>query len=163
MCLFVNITEKRLHKAIGRQANIWQMSNIGFCWVKHSFLQHHLTKLHVYCFRASTPIGGESANSSTENMNGEGKPAAGSSKVSHSLTTIVCIRAQIFCAIHNYFTWFLSKINKLLFQLSFWQNRTMSLMDMYGGDGNDEKCGEINFGLDYDFATQTLKLRIIRV
>ena len=36
-------------------------------------------------------------------------------------------------------------------------------MDMYGTDGNDEKCGEINFGLDYDFATQTLKLKIIQV
>ena len=36
-------------------------------------------------------------------------------------------------------------------------------MDMYGADGNDEKCGEINFGLDYDFATQTLKLKIIQV
>ena len=33
---------------------------------------------------------------------------------------------------------------------------------MYGADGNDEKCGEINFGLDYDFATQTLKLKIIQ-
>ena len=37
------------------------------------------------------------------------------------------------------------------------------MMNMYGGDGNDEKCGEINFGLDYDFATQTLKLKIIQV
>ena len=36
-------------------------------------------------------------------------------------------------------------------------------MDMYGTDGNDEKCGEINFGLDYDFSTQTLKLKIIQV
>ena len=36
-------------------------------------------------------------------------------------------------------------------------------MNMYGGDGNDEKCGEINFGLDYDFSTQTLKLKIIQV
>ena len=36
-------------------------------------------------------------------------------------------------------------------------------MDMYGTDGNDEKCGEINFGLDYDFGSQTLKLKIIQV
>jgi len=47
-------------------------------------------------------------------------------------------------------------------KLSFWNNRSISLMDMYGADGNDEKCGEINFGLDYDFATQTLKLKIIQ-
>ena len=26
-----------------------------------------------------------------------------------------------------------------------------------------EKCGEINFSLDYDFQTQTLKLKIIQV
>jgi hypothetical protein len=26
-----------------------------------------------------------------------------------------------------------------------------------------EKCGELHFGLDYDFATQTLKLKIIQV
>jgi hypothetical protein len=26
-----------------------------------------------------------------------------------------------------------------------------------------EKCGEINFSLDYDFNTQTLKLKIIQV
>jgi hypothetical protein len=26
-----------------------------------------------------------------------------------------------------------------------------------------EKCGELNFGLDYDFSSQTLKLKIIQV
>ena len=26
-----------------------------------------------------------------------------------------------------------------------------------------EKCGDINFGIDYDFTTQTLKLKIIQV
>ena len=90
-----NITERRLHEAIGRHTNIWQISNICFCWGKNSFSKHHIMKVPIYCFRASTPIGGESANSSTENMNGEGKPAAGNSKVSHSLATMVCFRAQI--------------------------------------------------------------------
>ena len=37
-------------------------------------------------------------------------------------------------------------------------------MDMYMNDGEpSEKCGDLNFGLEYDFATQTLKLKIIRV
>ena len=53
---------------------------------------------------------------------------------------------------------------KFNLQLAFWNNRTMSLMDMYGANGDSsEKCGEINFGLDYDFATQTLKLKIVQV
>ena len=37
-------------------------------------------------------------------------------------------------------------------------------MDMYMDQGEpSEKCGELNFGLEYDFATQTLKLKIIQV
>ena len=39
----------------------------------------------------------------------------------------------------------------------------MSLVDMYIETGDpSEKCGELNFSLDYDFATQTLKLRLIQ-
>ena len=35
---------------------------------------------------------------------------------------------------------------------------------MYVNQGEpSEKCGELNFGLEYDFATQTLKLKIIQV
>ena len=35
---------------------------------------------------------------------------------------------------------------------------------MYLDQGEpSEKCGELNFGLEYDFATQTLKLKIIQV
>jgi hypothetical protein len=35
---------------------------------------------------------------------------------------------------------------------------------MYLDQGEpSEKCGELNFGLDYDFSTQTLKLKIIQV
>jgi len=45
--------------------------------------------------------------------------------------------------------------------LAFWQNRSISLVDMYLDQGDpSEKCGELNFGLEYDFATQTLKLKI---
>jgi len=34
-------------------------------------------------------------------------------------------------------------------------------VDMYLDQGDpSEKCGELNFGLEYDFATQTLKLKI---
>ena len=48
--------------------------------------------------------------------------------------------------------------------MAFWHNRSISLMDMYMNDGEpSEKCGDLNFGLEYDFATQTLKLKIIRV
>jgi len=84
------------------------------------------TQLQSFITRslASSPLGGASENSSTENMNGDAKPTNS--------------------------------------KLSFWNNRSISLMNMYGGDGNDEKCGEINFGLDYDFSTQTLKLKIIQ-
>jgi len=47
--------------------------------------------------------------------------------------------------------------------LAFWQNRSISLVDMYLDQGEpSEKCGELNFGLEYDFATQTLKLKIIQ-
>ena len=35
---------------------------------------------------------------------------------------------------------------------------------MYINEGEPtEKCGDLNFGLEYDFATQTLKLKIIQV
>ena len=48
--------------------------------------------------------------------------------------------------------------------MAFWHNRSISLMDMYMNDGEpSEKCGDLNFGLEYDFATQTLKLKIIQV
>ena len=49
-------------------------------------------------------------------------------------------------------------------QLSFWQNRSISLVDMYTDQGEpSEKCGDLNFSLEYDYATQTLKLKIIQV
>ncbi|XP_059080048.1 synaptotagmin-7-like isoform X2 [Tigriopus californicus] len=47
--------------------------------------------------------------------------------------------------------------------LAFFNNRSISLVDMYTDMGEPtEKCGELNFGLEYDFATQTLKLKIIQ-
>ena len=50
------------------------------------------------------------------------------------------------------------------FQLAFWQARSISLMEMYTEQGqHSEKCGDINFGLDYDFSSETLKLRVIQV
>ena len=50
------------------------------------------------------------------------------------------------------------------FQLAFWQARSISLMEMYTEQGEkSEKCGDINFGLDYDFSSETLKLRVIQV
>ena len=55
-------------------------------------------------------------------------------------------------------------MNMIYLQLAFWQNRSISLVDMYVNQGEpSEKCGELNFGLEYDFATQTLKLKIIQV
>lgn len=39
----------------------------------------------------------------------------------------------------------------------------MSLADMYVETGEpSEKCGEINFQLDYDFVSQTMKLKVIQ-
>jgi len=35
---------------------------------------------------------------------------------------------------------------------------------MYADQGDpSEKCGDLNFSLEYDYATQTLKLKIIQV
>ena len=51
-----------------------------------------------------------------------------------------------------------------LFQMSFWNSRSLSLADMYIDQGDpSEKQGELNFSLDYDYASQTLKLKIIQV
>ncbi|CAB4064979.1 SYT7 [Lepeophtheirus salmonis] len=41
--------------------------------------------------------------------------------------------------------------------LAFFQNRSISLVDMYTDQGEpSEKCGEINFSLDYDFFAKDL-------
>ena len=39
------------------------------------------------------------------------------------------------------------------------------MLDLYGDQQGEpsEKYGDINFGIDYDFPTQTLKLKIIQV
>jgi len=48
--------------------------------------------------------------------------------------------------------------------LAFWKSRSLSLMSMCSTkqDSAEERCGDINFGLDYDFSTQTLKLRMFQ-
>jgi len=47
--------------------------------------------------------------------------------------------------------------------LAFWQQRSMTLLELYTDQGEpSEKCGEINFSLDYDFNTQTLRLKLIQ-
>ena len=59
------------------------------------------------------------------------------------------------------------EINFIIFllQSSFWQSRSFALMDFYADPLGEpgEKCGDINFGIDYDFPTQTFKLKIIQV
>jgi hypothetical protein len=58
-------------------------------------------------------------------------------------------------------------INLIVFLLpaSFWQSRSFTLMDLYADPQGEtgEKCGDINFGIDYDFPTQTFKLKLIQV
>ena len=51
------------------------------------------------------------------------------------------------------------------FRLSFWQSRSISLIEMYTDqqDESIERCRDINFSLEYDFSSETLKLRIIQV
>ena len=50
------------------------------------------------------------------------------------------------------------------FQMAFWQNRSMSLVDMYVDSSEPtETVGHIQFSLEYDFATSTLILKIIQV
>lgn len=67
------------------------------------------------------------------------------------------------CA-HPFIRHGLTELTLLSFQLAFFNNRSISLVDMYTDMGEPtEKCGELNFGLEYDFATQTLKLKIIQV
>ncbi|XP_023327507.1 synaptotagmin-2 [Eurytemora carolleeae] len=47
--------------------------------------------------------------------------------------------------------------------LAFWQQRSMTLLELYTDQGEpSEKCGDLNFSLDYDFNTQTLRLKIIQ-
>ncbi|CAG0882527.1 unnamed protein product [Darwinula stevensoni] len=47
--------------------------------------------------------------------------------------------------------------------MAFWQNRSMSLVDMYVDSSEPtETVGHIQFSLEYDFATSTLILKIIQ-
>ena len=68
------------------------------------------------------------------------------------------------CLVPQFFHKIYDSYALTLLQFSFWNNRSMSLVDMYIETGDpSEKCGELNFSLDYDFATQTLKLKMIQV
>lgn len=50
------------------------------------------------------------------------------------------------------------------FQMAFWQNRSISLVDMYiDNTDSADNVGQINFSLEYDFENMTLILRIIQV
>ena len=51
-----------------------------------------------------------------------------------------------------------------VFQFSFWQNRSFTLLSLYTDMGEpSERCGDINFGVEYEYPSQTLKLKIIQV
>ena len=48
-----------------------------------------------------------------------------------------------------------------VFQFSFWQNRSFTLLSLYTDMGEpSERCGDINFGVEYEYPSQTLKLKI---
>lgn len=48
--------------------------------------------------------------------------------------------------------------------MAFWQNRSISLVDMYiDNTDSADNVGQINFSLEYDFENMTLILRIIQV
>ena len=51
-----------------------------------------------------------------------------------------------------------------VFQAAFWQNRSVSLLDMYIDNSEpSENIGQIQFSLEYDHINSTLLLRIIQV
>lgn len=48
--------------------------------------------------------------------------------------------------------------------MAFWQNRSISLVDMYIDNSEPtENVGQIHFSLEYDFANTTLVLKIMQV
>jgi len=48
--------------------------------------------------------------------------------------------------------------------MAFWQNRSISLVDMYIDNADtSDTVGQINFSLEYDFESTTLILKIIQV
>ena len=53
----------------------------------------------------------------------------------------------------------------VIFQLSFLQNRSFTLLSLYSDQAGEpsEKCGDLNFNIEYEYPTQTLKLKIIQV
>ena len=49
-------------------------------------------------------------------------------------------------------------------QMAFWQNRSVSLVDMYIDNSEPtENVGQIHFSIEYDFENTTLILKIIQV
>lgn len=49
-------------------------------------------------------------------------------------------------------------------QMAFWQNRSISLVDMYIDNSEPtENVGQIHFSLEYDFTNSTLILKIMQV
>jgi len=49
-------------------------------------------------------------------------------------------------------------------QMAFWQNRSISLVDMYIDNSEPtENVGQIHFSLEYDFQNTTLILKIMQV
>jgi hypothetical protein len=48
--------------------------------------------------------------------------------------------------------------------MAFWQNRSISLVDMYIDNSEPtENVGQIHFSIEYDFQNTTLILKIIQV
>ena len=73
----------------------------------------------------------------------------------------VCSDSFLCCLIYSS----VSLIKSCTFQLNFWQNRSFTLLNLYSDQLGEpsEKCGDINFNIEYEYPTQTLKLKIIQV
>jgi len=56
------------------------------------------------------------------------------------------------------------KSNESSSAFSFWQNRSFTLLNLYTDQLGEpsERCGDINFSVEYEYPTQTLKLKIIQ-
>ena len=72
----------------------------------------------------------------------------------------VSLRQHIYFSISN------NVINDICVrvQMAFWQNRSVSLVDMYIDNSEPtENVGQIHFSLEYDFQNTTLILKIMQV
>lgn len=88
-------------------------------------------------------------------------------------TVCLCVSMCVYVLIFSFVFFLLSPFlgrRRLLFdtrdaaQMAFWQNRSISLVDMYIDNSEPtENVGQIHFSLEYDFQNTTLILKIMQV